>query len=110
MARPSTKPFLVPVSNDWEFSDTVFRYMRRQEIIPIVDLLPFCVPDWIGNFQNNDFPELFASLCSSLCQTLPWVQLYTPINEMYICALFSAYYGWWNEQLTTDRSLLLRSR
>jgi beta-glucosidase/6-phospho-beta-glucosidase/beta-galactosidase len=25
---------------------------------------------------------------------------------MYICALFSAYYGWWNEQLTTDRSFV----
>ena len=33
----------------------------------------------------------------------PWIQLYTPVNEMYICALFSAYYGWWNEQLTTDQ-------
>ena len=25
---------------------------------------------------------------------------------MYICALFSAYYGWWNEQLTTDKSFV----
>ena len=25
---------------------------------------------------------------------------------MYITALFSAYYGWWNEQLTTDRSFV----
>ncbi len=28
-----------------------------------------------------------------------WVQLYTPVNEMFICATFSAAYGWWNEQL-----------
>ncbi|HEY2726465.1 MAG TPA: hypothetical protein VGI61_04795 [Parafilimonas sp.] len=26
---------------------------------------------------------------------------------MYICALFSAYYGWWNEQLTTDHSFVI---
>ena len=25
---------------------------------------------------------------------------------MYICALFSAYYGWWNEQLRDDRSFV----
>jgi hypothetical protein len=31
------------------------------------------------------------------------VQLYTPVNEMFICAPFSAKYGWWNEQLKTDR-------
>jgi beta-glucosidase len=34
------------------------------------------------------------------------VQLYTPINEMFICATFSALYGWWNEQLTTDRAFV----
>jgi hypothetical protein len=34
------------------------------------------------------------------------VQLYTPVNEMFICAAFSAKYGWWNEQLTDDRSFV----
>jgi beta-glucosidase/6-phospho-beta-glucosidase/beta-galactosidase len=34
------------------------------------------------------------------------VQLYTPVNEMFICAIFSAKYGWWNEQMTTDRSFV----
>ncbi len=36
----------------------------------------------------------------------PWVQLYTPVNEMYVCALFSAKFGWWNEQMTTDRAFV----
>ena len=36
----------------------------------------------------------------------PWVQLYTPVNEMYICATFSARYGWWNEQMTSDRGFV----
>jgi beta-glucosidase/6-phospho-beta-glucosidase/beta-galactosidase len=91
---------------DWAFSDTVFRYIRKQQIIPIVDLCHFGVPDWIGNFQNPDFPKLFATYASAFATRFPWVQLYTPINEMYICALFSAYYGWWNEQLTTDLSFV----
>jgi beta-glucosidase/6-phospho-beta-glucosidase/beta-galactosidase len=34
------------------------------------------------------------------------VQLYTPVNEMYICATFSAAYGWWNEQMTTDHGFV----
>ena len=25
---------------------------------------------------------------------------------MYICATFSAWYGWWNEQLSSDRSFV----
>ena len=37
---------------------------------------------------------------------IPWVQLYTPINEMFICAVFSAKYGWWNEQKKDDKSFV----
>ena len=39
-------------------------------------------------------------------ERFPWVQLYTPINEMFICAVFSAKYGWWNEQKKDDRSFI----
>ena len=34
------------------------------------------------------------------------MQLYTPVNEMFICATFSALYGWWNEQLASDRAFV----
>ena len=34
------------------------------------------------------------------------MQLYTPVNEMYVCAQFSARFGWWNEQLSDDRSFV----
>src|SRR6478672_2380996 len=71
---------------------------------PIVDLCHFGVSDWIGNFQNPDFPALFAAYCGAFAERYPWVQLYTPINEMFICAVFSAKYGWWNEQAKDDRS------
>jgi beta-glucosidase len=39
--------------------------------VPIVDLCHFGVPDWIGNFQNPDFPELFAALRPGLRRALP---------------------------------------
>ncbi len=91
---------------DWNFSDETLRELRRRNIIPMIDLCHFGVPDWIGNFQNPDFPELFAKYAFDFAKRFPWIQLYTPINEMYICALFSAYYGWWNEQMTTDKSFV----
>ena len=103
---PLHKTFLGPNKFDWSFSDTVFPELRRRKTIPIVDLCHFGVPDWIGNFQNPDFPELFAGYASAFAQRFPWVQLYTPVNEMYICALFSARYGWWNEQLQTERAFV----
>ncbi len=91
---------------DWAFADETFAELFRRDIVPIVDLCHFGLPDWLGNFQNSDFPQLFARYARAFAARFPWVQLYTPVNEMYICALFSARYGWWNEQLTSDRSFV----
>jgi beta-glucosidase len=103
---PIHKTFVGPERFDWDFVDATFRDLRRRDIAPIVDLCHFGVPDWIGDFQNPDFPQLFAGYARAFAQRFPWVQLYTPINEMYICALFSARYGWWNEQLSSDRAFV----
>ena len=91
---------------DWSFADETFRDLRARGITPIVDLCHFGVPDWIGDFQNPDFPALFAGYAGDFARRFPWVQLYTPVNEMYVCALFSARYGWWNEQLSSDRAFV----
>jgi beta-glucosidase len=92
--------------HDWSFADDVFLEMKRSNIIPIVDLCHFGVPDWIGNFQNPDFPMLFARYARAFAERFPWLQLYTPVNEMFVCATFSGLYGWWNEQGTTDRTFV----
>jgi beta-glucosidase len=91
---------------DWEFADLAFAELKRRNLVPIVDLCHFGVPDWIGNFQNGEFPVLFAVYARAFAERYPWVQVFTPINEMYICATFSARYGWWNEQLSSDRAFV----
>ena len=91
---------------DWDFADVTFRRLRDRDIIPIVDLCHFGLPDWMGNFQNPDLPRLFSVYAGEFARRFPWVQLYTPMNEMFICATFSALYGWWNEQLTNDRAFV----
>lgn len=91
---------------DWSFADETFADLRRRGIAPIVDLCHFGVPDWLGNFQNPDFPALFAGYARAFARRFPWVQFYTPVNEIYVCAKFSALLGWWNEQLTGDRAFV----
>src|SRR5579875_4130966 len=103
---PYYKTHIAPGKYDWEFTDMTFKRLKELDIVPIVDLCHFGVPDWIGNFQNPDFPELFEEYARVFAERFPWIQLYTPINEMYICATFSARYGWWNEQMTTDRGFV----
>src|SRR6185295_11677129 len=46
-----------------------------------------------------EFAKAFASRC-------PDLHLYTPINEIFITAMFSAQYGWWNERLRSDKAFV----
>jgi beta-glucosidase/6-phospho-beta-glucosidase/beta-galactosidase len=91
---------------DWEFADQAFAELFRLNIAPIVDLCHFGVPDWIGDFQNPDFPHLFERYARDFAHRFPWVQFYTPVNEMFICAMFSGKYGWWNEEGKTDQTFV----
>jgi beta-glucosidase/6-phospho-beta-glucosidase/beta-galactosidase len=99
---PIHRTWLGPDRYDWSFSDATFHDLLRRDLVPIVDLCHFGVPDWLGSFQNPDFAQYFPDYARAFAARYPWVQLFTPVNEMYICAVFSALYGWWNEQLTTD--------
>jgi beta-glucosidase len=103
---PLYKTFLGPQKYDWSFADLTFNDLKRRKIVPITDLCHFGVPDWIGNFQNPDFPRLFTQYATAFAQRYPWVQLYTPVNEIYVCALFSGRYGWWNEQLRSNQGFV----
>lgn len=91
---------------DWSFADETFAELKRRDILPITDLCHFGLPDWLGDFQNPEFPEQFAHYARAFAERYNWVQLYTPVNEMYICALFSAKYGWWNEGLKSDQAFV----
>jgi beta-glucosidase/6-phospho-beta-glucosidase/beta-galactosidase len=107
---PLHRTWLGPGRYDWSFADETFAELHRHNFVVIVDLCHFGLPDWIGNFQNPDFPALFAAYARAFAERFPWVQMYTPINEMSICALFSAKYGWWNEQLTTDQGFVTATK
>ena len=95
-----------PGKYDWDFTDTVFGALEKQGTKPIVDLCHFGVPDWIGNFQNPDWPELFAEFAGAFAQRFPWVRFYTPVNEIFIAATFSGQFGWWNERLASDKGFV----
>ncbi|WP_068818467.1 family 1 glycosylhydrolase [Phormidesmis priestleyi] len=91
---------------DWSFADEVMHEMQRLEITPILDLMHFGVPDWLGNFQNPELPIHFADYCAAVADRYPWVRYYTPVNEIYVTARVSAKDGIWNEQLKSDRAFV----
>lgn len=95
-----------PGKYDWSFADEVMREMQRLGITPILDLLHFGVPNWIGNFQNPELPVHFAAYAGEVAARYPWVRYYTPVNEIYVTAKMSAKDGIWNEQLKTDKAFV----
>ena len=97
---------LGPGKYDWEFADLAMAEIKRLGITPILDLMHFGVPDWLGNFQNPELPVHFADFCAAVAKRYPWVRYYTPVNEIYVTARISAKDGNWNEQLKTDKGFV----
>ena len=95
-----------PGRYDWTFADRALHEMQRLGITPILDLMHFGVPDFIGNYQNPELPVHFAEYCGAVARRYPWVRYYTPVNEIYVTAKLSAKDGVWNEQLKTDRAFV----
>jgi beta-glucosidase/6-phospho-beta-glucosidase/beta-galactosidase len=90
----------------WSLVDGPMTALKALGITPIADLCHFGVPDWLGDFQNPDFPRHFADYAKAFAERYPWVFLYTPVNEMLITARFSAEHGWWNERLRSEPAFL----
>ena len=91
---------------DWSFADEVMSEMKRLKITPILDLLHFGLPEWLGNFQNPELPVHFANYAKAVAKRYPWVRYYTPVNEIYVTAKMSAKDGAWNEQLKSDKAFV----
>ena len=95
-----------PGKFDWSFADEVMNEIQRLNITPILDLLHFGVPSWVGDFQNPELPTHFADFADAVAARYPWVRFYTPVNEIYVTAKMSAKDGVWNEQLKDDKAFV----
>jgi beta-glucosidase/6-phospho-beta-glucosidase/beta-galactosidase len=99
-----------PARFDWSFTDEVLAEMQRLEIEPIMDLCHFGLPTWLGDFQNPEVPAALADYARAFARRYPSVRLYTPVNEMYVCARLSALEGVWNEQRRDEASFVTAVR
>jgi beta-glucosidase/6-phospho-beta-glucosidase/beta-galactosidase len=95
---------------DWSSCDEQMLHLRDLGVEVIADLCHFGVPDWLGGFQDPAFPVLFAGYARAFAQRYPWVRYYTPVNEIFVCASFSALRGWWNEQEASDAAFVRAMR
>jgi len=99
---PYYRMHLGPGRYDWSFTDEMLPAMWEAGLVPILDLCHFGVPDWVGGFQNRDWPAHFAEYAGAFAERYPWIKFYTPVNEVTLCSRFSAKFGLWNEQEASD--------
>lgn len=99
-----------PSRFDWSSADAPMHGLQELGIEVIADLCHFGVPDWLDGFQDPAFPVLFAEYASAFARRYPWVRYFTPVNEIFVCASFSALRGWWNECLASDAAFVRAMR
>ena len=90
--------FTGPGRFDWSWTDEPMLDLEESGPEPIVDLCHFGVPAWLGDFQNEELVAALGEYAGAFARRYPWVRFYTPVNEMYVCARYSAIDGLWNEQ------------
>jgi len=103
---PYYRTHVAPDRYEWDSSDGPLLRLKELEIEVIADLCHFGVPSWLGGFQDAAFPVLFADYARTFARRYPWVRYFTPVNEIFICASFSALRGWWNECETSDAAFV----
>ena len=56
------------------FPDRVLGRMQELGIQPILDLVHFGLPDWLGSFQNPDWPRHVAAYARAVAERYPWIR------------------------------------
>ena len=103
---PYYRVHTAPSTYDWEVCDAQMHRLRDLDITVIADLCHFGVPSWLGGFQDQAFPVLFAEYARAFARRYPWIRHFTPVNEIFVAADFSALKGWWNECEQSDATFV----
>ncbi len=105
---PYSETHLGPGRYDFALMDAVVEKCQQLGITIIADLLHFGLPDWLHAdserepfFQNRRFPEAFAAYAEEFARRYETVSYFTPVNEPFVTANFSAKVGIWNERRST---------
>jgi hypothetical protein len=107
---PYYRVHIAPDHYDWNVCDAQMHRLRDLGITVIADLCHFGVPTWLGGFQDEAFPVLFAAYAGAFARRYPWIRHFTPVSEIFVCATNSALRGWWNERETSEATFVRAMR
>jgi len=91
---------------DWDWTDRAMESLRAHGIEPILDLLHFGLPDDLAGVGDPRLVPRYERYAAAVAERYPWVRYYTPVNEPFVTAWFSAKEGFWNERRRDDGSFV----
>lgn len=80
---------------DWSWADARLERMKKLGIRPIAGFVHHGSGPRDTDLLDPQFGEKLAEYAGAFAQRYPWVEDYTPINELFTTARFSALYGVW---------------
>jgi len=99
---------------DWSWADERLPALRQLGVNPIVGLVHHGSGPRHTSLVDPAFPELLAEYAGAVAARYPWVEFYTPVNEICTTARFSGLAGVWyphgDDEATFIRALLVQCR
>lgn len=91
---------------DWSWLDERLGELQRLGITPIAGFLHHGSGPSYTNLIDPELPQKMAIYARAFAQRYPWVEDYTPFNEINTTARFSCLYGHWYPHHKSDESYL----
>lgn len=90
----------------WGLWDRALEACERHGLEMVVDLLHFGTPDWLAGVGDPRLPDAFLRYTEAFLRRYRRPAWFTPVNEPFITAHFSAGIGIWNEALRDEQAFL----
>jgi dTDP-4-dehydrorhamnose reductase len=80
---------------DWAFTDRKLTKLKELNVDPIAGLVHHGSGPLHVNFFDGSFEEGLAEYARAVAERFPWLEYYTPVNELLTTARFCGLYGHW---------------
>lgn len=98
-----------PDSFDWDNLDARLHHLRKLEVEIIATFLHHGSGPKYTSLIDEDFPFKLEKYAKNFAERYPWVEHFTPINEINTTTRFSFLYGHWYPHCKMDHRGYVRS-
>jgi beta-glucosidase/6-phospho-beta-glucosidase/beta-galactosidase len=91
---------------DWALWDRALGAFDRLGLEVVADLLHFGVPAWLDGISDPRLTDAFLRFTEAFLGRYRDITWFTPVNEPFITAATSTWWGIWNERVADDATFV----